>query len=127
MLRAAFTEPPQSASVGAELQYPDGTLDAVELVDDGSGSYEAAATVATSPGYTLVRVLATGLTTQDVSFERGEHLVFQVTSSSVAVTGVYVDEAPPRQGDASLYDALTISVGVDAAHGDQLFARAFVR
>jgi len=113
-ITASFAEPPASATITAALLYTDGTSDTLTLTPTGGGQYAASFSVGDAPGYTQVSLTATGTKGDGTPFERGEQLLFQVSPASVKLTGEYGDVAQPNPEDPSLYNELTVAVGIDS-------------
>jgi pimeloyl-ACP methyl ester carboxylesterase len=113
-ITASFSEAPTSATITATVLRADGVVDTVNLLPEGMGRYRAAYTVPDAPGFTEAHLVATGTRSDGIPFERGDRLLFQVTSSSVALSGVYSDTPQTRPEDPSLYEALSVTVGIDA-------------
>jgi len=93
----------------------DATSDTVTLSPQGADQYQATYTVPDAPGYAKVRLIATGTTAGSTPFERGRNLLFQISPNSVALTGIYSDTPRPRSPGSSFYEALSVTVGINAA------------
>ena len=120
VITASFSGSPASAVVTATILYADGTGETVSLLPQGGGEYQATFTVPNVPGYVEVRLVATGTTAGQIPFERGTSLVFQISSGSVALSGVYSDAPQPRSAGSSLYQALLVTAGVEVTLGGEV-------
>jgi len=114
-ITASLTGSPASATVTATILPADGVTDSVTLLPQGSGQYQATYTVPDAPGYAEVRLVATGTTASSTPFERGRNLLFQISPNSVALIGVYSDTPQLRSPGSSFYEALSVTVGINAA------------
>jgi len=114
-ITASLTGSPASAAVTATILHADATSDTVSLSSQGAGQYQATYTVPDAPGYAEVRLVATGTTAGSTPFERGRNLLFQISPNSVALTGAYSDTLQPRSSGSSFYEALSVTVGINAA------------
>lgn len=112
---ASLSGSPASATVTATILLADGVTDTVTLSPQGADQYQATYTVPDAPGYAEVRLVATGTTAGSTPFERGRNLLFQISPNSVALTGVYSDTPQPRSPGSSFYEALSVTVGINAA------------
>lgn len=119
-ITASLSGSPASTTVTATILYADGTSETVELLPQGGDEYQATHTVPNAPGYTEARLVATGATADQIPFERGTSLVFQISSGSVALSGVYSDAPQPRSAGSSLYQALLVTAGIEAALGGEV-------
>ncbi len=113
-ITASLSGSPASAVVTATILRADGVTDTVSLSPLEAGQYRATYTVPDAPGYAEVRLVATGTTAGDVPFERGLSLAFQIASNTVTLSGVYSDTPQPRSPGSSLYEALTVTAGINA-------------
>ena len=120
VITASLSGSPASAVVTATILYADGTGETVSLLPQGGGEYQATFTVPNVPGYVEVRLVATGTTAGQIPFERGTSLVFQISSGSVALSGVYSDAPQPRSAGSSLYQALLVTAGVEVTLGGEV-------
>ncbi|PKO20485.1 MAG: hypothetical protein CVU38_19825, partial [Chloroflexi bacterium HGW-Chloroflexi-1] len=119
-ITASLSGSPASAIVTATVLYADGTSETVSLLPQGGGEYQATFTVPNVPGYAEVRLVATGITAGQIPFERGTSLVFQISSGSVALSGVYSDVPQPRSAGSSSYQALLVTAGIEVTVGGEV-------
>ncbi len=113
-ITATLSGSPVSAVITAAILRADGITDTVPLSSVGAGQYQGAYTVPNAPGHTEVRLVATGTLTGGLAFERGETLLFQISPNSAALGNTYSESVQPHPIFSSLYQALTVTVGVNS-------------
>ncbi|MBU4352812.1 MAG: hypothetical protein KJ939_07090 [Nanoarchaeota archaeon] len=113
-LTATLSGSPLSAAITATILRADGITDILPLSSVGGGQYQASYTVPAAPGYAEVRLVATGTTAGNLPFERGASLAFQISPNTFTLNNAYGDTPYPYPG-LSLYQYLTVTVGIDAA------------
>lgn len=111
-ITAIFSEALSSANVTATLLYSDGSSNEVTLSLDGQGQYEASIAVPAIPGYTQVRLKASGIKADGSPFARGQDLLFQISPQSAALNGAYSDQPDPQPENPTLYQNLDIRIGI---------------
>lgn len=104
---------PASANVDKTISFANGSQTDISLISVGDGKYETSFIVPNVPGYAEVRVVASGTTTQDFTFERGAILLFQVAAGTVTLRDDYSEVPVRRWPNTDWYQALDIGVGVD--------------
>jgi pimeloyl-ACP methyl ester carboxylesterase len=112
---ASLSGSPTSATITATVLDANGAAQSISLSPVGGGNYQGSYTVPNVPGYAEVRLVATGVTASGVSFERGKNLVFQISPNSISLNDAYSDAPQPRASNPSLYEALNVTVGINAA------------
>ena len=103
------------ATLTAKIWRSDGTIDALNLLPDGSqaGKYNATYSQTSTSGYYFVEVEATG-SLSGTPFVRSTQKQFVVNSNNASLTGPYSDT--PKDDDSNnYYERLEISVGVNVA------------
>jgi pimeloyl-ACP methyl ester carboxylesterase len=105
---------PLGATVTADVFRADGLTDTVTFMPTGGGEFQSSYLIPNAPGYTEVRLVAAGVTTTGLSFERGTSLAFQISPNSFALAGIYSDTPQPRSPDSPFYQALTVTVGINS-------------
>ena len=120
VITASLSGSPASAVVTATVLYADGTDETVSLLPQGGGGYQVGYAVPNVPGYAEVRLVATGTTADQIPFERGTSLVFQISSGSVALSSIYSDAPQPRSAGSSLYQALLVMAGIEVTVGGEV-------
>jgi Tol biopolymer transport system component/pimeloyl-ACP methyl ester carboxylesterase len=115
-----LSEVPRDAQGTATVLYNDGSQQAVALSSGAPGRLAAAFTVANAPGYARVDLRVRGTRADGAPFERGQQLLFQASPRSATLTGAYADAPEPRAGTPALYQALNLSMGVNASFTGRL-------
>jgi hypothetical protein len=115
IITASLSGSPASAVVTATILRADGVTDTISLSSLGAGQYQGMYVVPNAPGYTEIRLVATGATASSTPFERGNNLVFQISPNSATLNGIYSSTPQPRLAGLSLYQALTVTVGINSA------------
>jgi pimeloyl-ACP methyl ester carboxylesterase len=111
---ATLSGPPPGALITATVLYADGMSETLSLALLGEGVYGTSFVLPEAPGYTGVRLHATGITSSSLPFERGLDLAFQISPESVAFDGAYDDMPEPRSPGSSFYSALSVGVGINS-------------
>ncbi len=114
-LTAMLSGSPASATITASISRADNVTDTISLSALGIDQYQAIYIVPNAPGYAQVQLVASGLTTSSLFFERGTSLAFQISPQSVALNDTYSDVPQPHFPGASLYQALTVTTGITSA------------
>lgn len=113
-ITTSFSEVPSIATVTATMVYADKSSKTITLLPNDQGQYVGNVAVSNIPGYVQVDIAANGVKEDDSPFERGNELQLQVTPQRDSITGAYTDTADPRENDASLYQSLSVLVGVSS-------------
>jgi hypothetical protein len=113
-ITAAIAGSPAAATVTGIVVRADTVIDTLTFSPVGNGQYRAMYTVPDVPGYAEVRLSAAGTTASSQPFERGTTLALQISSNRFGLTDSYSDTPSPYAG-SSLYQALHVSIGVNAA------------
>ncbi|MBE7473182.1 MAG: hypothetical protein HS114_28965 [Anaerolineales bacterium] len=79
---ATLSGSPSSATVTATILDANGATQSINLSSIGGGNYQATYLVPNVLGYVEVRLVATGTTASGASFERGESLIFLISSDN---------------------------------------------
>ena len=116
-ITASLSGSPSSATITATILHADGGADEIVLLPQGPDQYRALCIVPDAEGYAEVRLVASGVSSGGSPFERGSNLAFQISSRSVALTGEYTDTPQPRPPWSTSYQALLVTVGINAAIG----------
>jgi hypothetical protein len=114
-LSVQFDPAPATTVVSATVLLADGEAEVVELVAEGGGQHQGTYTVPNVPGYAEVRFITSGDTAEGEAFERGQSIVFQISPTTVALSGVYADTPQPRFPGSDTYRTLDVSIGIDVS------------
>jgi alpha-tubulin suppressor-like RCC1 family protein/pimeloyl-ACP methyl ester carboxylesterase len=113
-ITATLSGSPASGMITATILRADAVTDTLTLLPVGAGQYQAQYAVPAAPGYAEVRLTATGILTSGLPFERGTSLAFQISPNTFTLNNAYSDTPYPYPG-FSLYQSLTVTVGINAA------------
>jgi hypothetical protein len=113
-ITATLSGSPASAVLTATILRADGITATVPLSPLGGGNYQGTYNVPNVPGYTEVRLVAIGTLTGGLAFERGETMLFQISPNGAALNNTYSESVQPYPLFPSLYQALTVTVGVNS-------------
>jgi len=120
VITASLTTLPRNLTITASILDPHNTVQAIQLIELDNGRYQGVYYVPDVAGYADVRLVAKGVTTEGIPFERGDVLSFQISPRSAQLTGVYSEIVQPRFPGSSFYKSLDVTIGVKIFTNDTL-------
>lgn len=114
ILTATLGGSPLTGAITATIVVADGTSETLPLSPFGNGHYQLDYTVPAIPGYTEIQLAASGTTSDGFPFDRGLGLAIQIMPSTFTLNNTYSDIPNPYPGFSTLFQSLTVNVGINA-------------